>query len=125
LERAESIGISNAVIIFLFSPGCISLADKHTAELGEWGLSADHLTGARKHLSELIDANTAQESAVKNLSPKTRELYEAKGRAYLLLKRLARTGRTVFADDPSTAAKLNLDILNRSGSKSKAAKTPA
>ena len=93
----------------------IALAAKHSSELSEWGLTDQDILDAKAAMNALVDANTAQEGALKDLPPKTRELYETKGRAYLLLKRLARTGRSLFADDPSTAAKFNLDILKRKG----------
>ena len=52
---------------------------------------------------------------MQNLPPATQRLYAEKGRADLLLKQLARTGRRRFATDPTTAAKFSLSILNRKG----------
>ena len=95
----------------------VALASKHSDALSEWGLTDQDILDAKAAMTALVDANTSQETAIKDLPPKTRELYEAKGRAYLLLKRLARTGRRVFANDPATAAKFNLDILRRKGTR--------
>ncbi|MBI5366847.1 MAG: hypothetical protein HZA54_07400 [Planctomycetes bacterium] len=44
----------------------------------------------------------------------------------MLMKRLARAGLRAFKDDATSAAKLNLDVLNREGQrKAAAAKPPA
>ena len=58
---------------------------------------------------------------IRDLPPKTRELYVLKGKAYLLLKRLSRAARRSFRDDPTTAAKFSLDLLSRKGGHRKAA----
>jgi hypothetical protein len=47
----------------------------------------------------------------------TRDVYLLNGKAYLLLKRLARTARRLFKDDPTGVSKLVLGILNRHGHK--------
>jgi len=91
----------------------VTIADSHKDQLAAWGFTAEHLTEGKKLMAELRTGDTAQEKAVKDLPPKTRELYAVKGKAYLLLKRLSRTARTTFRHDPTIAAKLNLDILNR------------
>ena len=103
----------------------VALASKHSTELAEWGLTDQDIIDAKAAMKTLVDANTAQETALNDLPPKTRELYEIKGRAYLLIKRLARTGRRVFSNDPSTAAKFNLDILRRKGTRRPTAPKPA
>lgn len=104
------------------------LAKKYLPALADWGFDADDLAKGKEVHSALDSANTGQEVDVKNLPPKTRKLYEAKARAYLLLKRLARAGRNVFKGDPATAKKLALDILHRKGrpaAKSKTGDSPA
>lgn len=95
--------------------GLLVLAQKHQAELSAWGFGDAELNRGKALLTELASSNTAQETAVRALPPKTRELYAAKGRTYLLLKQLSRTARAVFRSDPTIAAKLNLDVLNRVG----------
>jgi len=95
----------------------LSLAEGRQAELAEWGIDNADLKTGRRLLEELTAANIAQEAAVKNLPVATKDLYVLKGKAFLLLKRLARAGRDVFKNDPATAAKLNLDILRRKGRK--------
>jgi hypothetical protein len=102
----------------------LAQAEKHQAELAEWGFNAQDLERGRQLVKALGDANTVQEGAVKDLPPKTRELNVVKGRAYLLLKRLARAGRRAFARDPATARKFALDVLNRRGRRSGGASEP-
>ncbi len=93
----------------------VALAQNRAADLEAWGFAAEDLAKGATLIADLKSANTNQETAVADLPPKSRQLYVAQGRAYLLLKRLARSGRRVFKSDPTTAAKLNLDILNRQG----------
>lgn len=93
------------------------LAGGHLGALGDWGIDRGDLDRGAKILAALSAADTAQEQAVKDLPAATRKLYAQKGRAYLLLKKLARAARTVFKDDPATRDKLSLDILRRSGRK--------
>jgi hypothetical protein len=102
-----------------------TLVEKHQGALAAWGLQGAMIAEGRDLVTALGDANTAQERAVTELPPKTRELYAAKGRLYLLLKKLARAGRTAFAGDPTLTAQLNLDILNRKGSRRKTAEQPS
>jgi len=109
-------GVPRAIRAF---ESLVALAEKHRTELFAWGLTDARLDEARTHLRALVEADTAQEGAMKELSPKTRELNQAKGRAYLLLKKLARTGRSVFASQPQTSAKFDLEILNRAAPSAK------
>jgi hypothetical protein len=94
-----------------------ALAEKHQADLAEWGVDAKDLAQGRALLAELTAANIAQEEAVKNLPAATKAVTIQKARAYILLKKLARAARDTFKDDPTLAAKLNLDILQRHGHK--------
>ena len=93
----------------------LAAARENAAALAEWGVDETSLTEAGADLDALVAANTAQEQAMKNLPPSTQRLYEEKGKAYLLLKKLARAGRRRYAGAPAVAAKFNLDILNRKG----------
>ncbi|HUT76745.1 MAG TPA: hypothetical protein VM285_03610 [Polyangia bacterium] len=102
-----------------------TLVEKHQPALSAWGLQPAMIVEVKDIVAALEDANVAQERAMTELPAKTRELYLAKGRLYLLLKKLARAGRTVFAGDPTLTAKLNLDILNRKGSRRKTAEQPS
>lgn len=102
----------------------IALARMHSDALAAWGVKAEDLTSAEEALKALVDADSAQERAVTNLPPKTRELYVLKGQAYLLLKKLARAGRRAFSGDPTLAAQLGLDVLRRKGSSPAPSRTP-
>ena len=93
----------------------LAAARDNAATLEEWGVDEAALNEARAALAQLVAANTAQEQAMKKLPPSTKKLYEEKGRAYLLLKKLARTGRRRFADAPAIADEFGLGILNRRG----------
>ncbi len=94
-------------------------AADHKDALAPWGIGDDDLQRGNDILVRLGEANAAQEQALRNLPPKTRELYVAKGRAYLLLKALNRAAKRSFIDDPTTAAKLDLRVLNRHGRRAK------
>lgn len=97
----------------------LALVAQHKDALAPWGINDDDLQHGKTLLAGLGDANVAQEQALRNLPPKTRELYVIKGRAYLLLKGLSRAARRCFIDDPATAGKLDLHILNRKGRRAK------
>ena len=103
----------------------LTLAEKYKEALGPWGIGDDDLARGRTLLADLSAADTAQESAVKNLPVATKEVYILKAKAYMLMKRLARASRRIFKNDPAAAAKLNLDILNRRGHKHTGDDTPA
>jgi len=103
----------------------ISQANQHKAELAAWGFVAADFDRGSKVLTYLRAADTTQERAVKDLPPKTRELYALKGSVYLSLKRLARAGRRAFATDPTSASKLDLEILNRHAHKRVTSDNPA
>ena len=103
----------------------LALAEGHKGALVDWGIGDADLEAGRKMLAALSAADTAQEQAVKNLPAATKELYVQKAKAFLLLKKLARTARTVFKGDPATRDKLALDILMRRGHKRGAPETPA
>ena len=103
----------------------VELADNNQASMADWGLSPEKLTTAKAAIETLISANTAQEQAARNLPAATRELYIEKAKAYLLLKKLARTGRRRFAGNPTVAAKLSNDILYRTGTGRKRETTAA
>jgi hypothetical protein len=93
----------------------LALAEVHKTALAEWGVTPEDVAAGRKLVTDLKNADATQEQALKNLPPKTRELNEAKGELYLLLKALARTGRRVFKSNPALANQLSLDILGRTG----------
>jgi hypothetical protein len=95
----------------------LALAEKNREAMAGWGLTPELFDQGKTILASLSQSNTVQEKALKDLPPKTRELYAAKGRLYILLKQLSRAGRIAFAGDPTSVAKLNLDILNRKGSR--------
>jgi hypothetical protein len=95
----------------------IVLAKKNSAALAEWGLLAEEIAATETALSELKTAEVSQETALTNLPPSTAELYRNKGRAYLLLKQLNRTGKRRLSKQPAAAKEFNLDILNRKGTR--------
>ena len=93
----------------------IALATDHQKDLAAWGIDKAKLEGGKKILADLRSAGTAQEQAVKDLPPKTREVYALKGKGYVMLKQLSRSAKRVFAHDPTTAHQFSLDVLNRKG----------
>ena len=95
----------------------VVLADKHKADLAPWGVEDADIEKGRALIRDLTAADTAQEQAVKNLPAATKPLYILKGKAYLLLKKLARAARNIHGDDPTTAFGFNLNILKRHGRK--------
>lgn len=103
----------------------IAVAADNMPALKPWGLADADLVTGKKVLADLTAANTKHEQTTKDLPAKTRDLYILKGKAYLLMKKLNRTGRRVFHDNPTAASKLNLSVLKRHGHKHGAAeKTP-
>ena len=95
----------------------VALAEENADVLGSWGLSPEKIADTKTALSDLVAANTNQESALVNLPSSTQDLYLEKGRAYLLLKKLVRAGRRCLANRSAAAAEFNLDILNRKGTR--------
>lgn len=102
-----------------------ALAQAHKAALAEWGAGEALLAEGPRLLAALAQADAAQELAVKDMPVATRQLNLRKGRAFLLLKKLARAGRTAFRDDPPTRDKLALDILKRTGRRADAGEQTA
>ncbi len=95
----------------------VTLAEKNSAALAEWGLTSDEITATKTAISELKNAEVSQEKSLTDLPPSTAALYLDKGRAYLLMKQLVRTGRRRLSKQPAAAKEFNLDILNRKGTK--------
>jgi len=93
----------------------LALAEKHQDELAEWGCDDEEIREGRDLLKGLMGADAEQEQAVKDMPKATRTLNILKGRVFLLLKRLARSGRSAFQGDKATQDKFNLDILYRTG----------
>ena len=95
--------------------GLAALAQRHKAALAAWGVNDALLAQGPQLLAALSAADAAQELAVRDMPVATRQLNLRKGKAFLLLKKLARSGRTAFRDDAPTRDKLALDILKRTG----------
>lgn len=71
-------------------------------------------------------AQASQEVGVASLPAETLDVYEAKGRALLLIERLNRAGKIAFAGNASVAAMFNKDLLLRARrSRKSATDTPA
>jgi len=96
----------------------LTLAETHKAALTEWGFGDGEIQEGRTILQGLTNADTEQEQAVRNMPKETQALNVIKGKAYLLLKRLARAGRRTYKDDPAMQDKFSLSILRRKGRRS-------
>ncbi len=102
----------------------IVLARKNRTDLAAWGLADEEVDSADTSVTALSEAEGRQEKALTNLPPATAALYEAKGRAYLLLKKLRRAGKRSFPKNPPVAAEFELSILKRKKSPPKDAPEP-
>lgn len=73
--------------------------------------------------AKLETADVVQERSLQDLPGETLAVYEAKGRALLLIAELNDAGRNAFDDDANEAAKFNKDIIVRAR-KARPAKVP-
>jgi hypothetical protein len=96
-------------------PVPVAAARKYKAALAEWGLTSNEIAATETALLALRAAEASQETALINLPPATAELYAEKGRAYLLMKQLARTGRRRLFANPAAAGGIQSHHLEPQG----------
>lgn len=89
-------------------------AFKRYSENFEWLGGKDFVNRGNELLAKLKDADTEQESTIKQLPKETAELYFNKGELYQLGRKIVRLGRLVFINEPRKASPYNYEILRRS-----------
>lgn len=101
----------------------LPLLREHRTQLAWLGVTEGFVKKGDALLGQLREADAAQESLRKALSPKTAELNEQKGRLYELSRKLVRIGRLEFRREPQQAAQFNYEILRRQLTGARAART--
>ena len=89
----------------------IVVAQKFREPLEIWGFSQNDIREGREILEGLFLGRTTLEKSIASLSGNTRDFLIIKGQTFLTLKRLERTAKRVFENDPLTAAKFDLGLL--------------
>lgn len=100
-------------------PAVVALAAHLAKRFG----GADPVAALDEARTALTAADTRQEREVQDLPRDTLEVYEAKGRAMLLITQLNDAGRNAFDEDAHEAAKFNKDLVLRAR-KSREPKVP-
>jgi len=90
-------------------PAVTAIADRLKPKMG----GVDPVAAVEAAKKELETADTAQELALTAVPADTLAVYEAKGRAMVLIEDLIDTGHSAFDGDAATAARFNKDIVVR------------
>jgi hypothetical protein len=101
------------------------VAKKYEPDLAPVGAGKDLIAKIEPKLRALEADSGAQEAARASLPDSTRAFCEAKGRLYFLIKDIINAARALHASEPELAAKYNLNVLYRRGSRKEKAEAAA